>query len=63
MATNRTKIDWAYNQAKRIIEMGEDSRGDRADLTRAIAAVLRRAERKGAKAERIRFSIEYRASA
>lgn len=49
MSTNRTKIDWAYNQAQRIIEMGEDPRGDRYDLIRAIAAILRRAETRGQK--------------
>jgi hypothetical protein len=44
MSTNRTKIDWAYKQAERIVWMGEDvsEPKDRPELVRAIAAILRR---------------------
>lgn len=45
MSTNRTKIDWAYKQAKRlIITLTGDALG--AD-TRYVAAILRRAEKRG----------------
>lgn len=54
MGTNRTKTDWAYQWAKRFLnnESGKDGRmgrfGMRSDI-RALAALLRRAKRRGFK--------------
>jgi len=48
MATNRTKIDWAYKQAVRIHDMGVTELARWASV-RKIAAILRRAEKRGAK--------------
>lgn len=53
MSTNRTKIDWAYKQAQKIMAMGESSAPmERNDLIRAIAAILRLAKRRGERAAR-----------
>lgn len=47
MSTNRTKIDWAYKQAQRIVVQTVTSAADqRPRLVRHIAAVLRRAARR-----------------
>jgi hypothetical protein len=45
MATNRTKIDWAYRQAERLMSQGVFNTPS--DRIRAIAALLRRAEKRG----------------
>lgn len=58
MGTNRTKTDWAYQWAKRFLnnESGKDGRMGRfgmrsndPDDIRALAALLRRAKRRGFK--------------
>lgn len=50
MSTNRTKIDWAYRQAERLMSEGVFTTP--LDRIRAIAALLRRAEKRGQKIER-----------
>jgi hypothetical protein len=56
MSTNRTKIDWAYRQAVKIQQTVADvvwftphdrNAKARADNVREIAAILRRAQRRG----------------
>jgi hypothetical protein len=45
MATNRTKIDWSYNQAKKLLTDGVFHTPQ--DQIRAVATAMRRAYRKG----------------
>jgi hypothetical protein len=45
MATNRTKIDWAYKQSRRLLL--DKVYSDKYDQVRAIARALRKAYRDG----------------
>ena len=45
MATNRTKIDWAYKQASNIAVMVMTSPTSHPETVRKIAAILRRVAR------------------
>lgn len=49
MATSRTKIDWAYHQAKRIVNslVPVHPVGGISDDVRRIAGILRKAYRRG----------------
>ena len=52
MSTNRTKIDWAYRRAERFWATGNFPFMDYSRI-REIAGMLRRAEKRGRKNERI----------
>jgi hypothetical protein len=52
MSTNRTKIDWAYKQAVRIVNICDRPVATEIALVRCIAAILRRVEKRGREAER-----------
>jgi hypothetical protein len=52
MSTNRTKIDWAYKQAQKLIVLTRTGPADNV-LTRQVAAVLRRAHRRGVRAAKV----------
>ena len=47
MSTNRTKTDWAWRQAYKIIQLADTDNTQSQPLRRKIAAMLRRAERNG----------------
>jgi hypothetical protein len=47
LATNRTKIDWAYKQAEKFLNNYDGLRSNCPEDIRAFAALLRRAERRG----------------
>ena len=49
MSTNRTKIDWTYKQAERVILLANSDHVASSSLKRKVAAILRRVERRGAK--------------
>jgi len=52
MSTNRTKTDWAYRQAERIVQLVQSGCANSATLRRAIARVLRPAAKRGQQIER-----------
>jgi hypothetical protein len=50
VSTNRTKIDWAYRQAERIVDTVCDDTSqdyDHSEAVRKVAAILRRVEKRG----------------
>ena len=51
MSTNRTKIDWSYKQAVRIVNICDRPVATELALVRRIAAILRRIEKRGRRIE------------
>lgn len=51
MSTNRTKTDWAYKQALKITNSIRFGDQWSPEIVRRVAAIVRKAERRGAKAE------------
>lgn len=51
MSTNRTKIDWAYEQARKInvMVLMASNTPQQLDVLRKIAGMLRQAEKRGQK--------------